>query len=78
MITLHRHNPSKNMRRFYNLLVEPDLFGGVRLACEYGRIGQSGRVIVQHYPTEQDAMLALEKKRREKVKKGYCIASERK
>jgi len=71
MITLHRLDPARNMRRFYHLALEPDLFGGVRLIYEYGRIGQPGRVIVQHYPTEEPARLALNKKRMEKLKKGY-------
>ena len=71
MITLHRLDPEKNMRRFYYLSVQPDLFGGVRLVAEFGRIGQPGRVLMQHYPTEEPALVALNKKRMEKLKKGY-------
>jgi hypothetical protein len=46
MIVLHRIEPPCNMRRFYALSLQPDLFGTVSVVKEWGRIGQpepSGR-----------------------------------
>jgi predicted DNA-binding WGR domain protein len=33
---LRRTDPARNMRRFYRLDVQPDLFGGVLLVKEWG------------------------------------------
>lgn len=37
-------SPAQKQARFYRLEIWPDLFGGVSLAREYGRIGQPGRL----------------------------------
>ena len=42
MIKLRPIDPAKNMRRFYRLDTQPDLFGGVFLMKEWGRIGAPG------------------------------------
>ena len=39
---LHRLDPARNMFRFYRLAIEPDLFGGVRLLRQWGRIAARG------------------------------------
>ena len=44
-VTLHRIDPTRNMSRFYRLDVQPDLFGGVLLVKEWGRIGARGRTV---------------------------------
>ena len=36
---LRRVDPAQNMRRFYLMQVQPDLFGGASLIREWGRIG---------------------------------------
>jgi predicted DNA-binding WGR domain protein len=40
-IILRRVDPLKNMRRFYRLDVQPDLFGQWCLIREWGRIGSA-------------------------------------
>jgi len=40
-ITLHRTDPAKNMRWFYRLDVQPELFGQWRFIREWGRIGRA-------------------------------------
>jgi predicted DNA-binding WGR domain protein len=40
LIVLHRIEPQRNMRRFYALSLQPDLFGTVSVVKEWGRIGQ--------------------------------------
>ena len=42
-IILHRTDPAKNMRRFYRLAVQPDLFGQWCFIREWGRLGRAGR-----------------------------------
>ena len=39
---LERRDRKKRMARFYSLSVQPNLFGGYSLICEWGRIGQRG------------------------------------
>ena len=38
------------MRRYYCLSVQPDLFGGYMLIREWGRIGQTGQLYIEHFP----------------------------
>jgi uncharacterized protein (DUF4415 family) len=42
-LRLRRVDPARNMCRFYRLDVQSDLFGGVLLVKEWGRIGAQGR-----------------------------------
>lgn len=44
---LRRIGPARNMRRFYRFDVQPDLFGGVLLVKEWGRIGARGRRVAE-------------------------------
>jgi hypothetical protein len=41
-VYLARIDPARNMRRFYRLDVQPDLFGGFAVMKEWGRIGARG------------------------------------
>ena len=50
-ITLHRTDPAENMRRFYRLDVQPDLFGQWCFIREWGRIGSSGQARITPFPT---------------------------
>jgi predicted DNA-binding WGR domain protein len=44
MIELRHIDPAKNTHRFYRFDTQPDLFRGVFLMKEWGRIGAPGRV----------------------------------
>lgn len=70
-MTLHRINPEKNMRRYYRMGVQPDLFGTLCLVFEWGRIGRSGQTCMVPYPTLTEAQAALDKQRAVKEKRGY-------
>ena len=48
-ITLTRTDAARNMKRFYKLDIQLDLFGAWCLVREWGRIGQPGQV--QPFPT---------------------------
>jgi predicted DNA-binding WGR domain protein len=52
VVHLRRIDPTRNMRRFYRLDVQPDLFGGVLLVKEWGRIGARGRTVAERYDSE--------------------------
>jgi predicted DNA-binding WGR domain protein len=71
-VTLRRIEPEENMRRFYRLDVQPDLFGGWSLFKEFGRIGSPGRVRYAPYPTQDAAIAALGKQRHAKERRGYA------
>jgi len=70
-VMLHRVDRGQNMARFYLLDIQPDLFGGWSLIREWGRIGRPGTVRVLPYPTEAEALDALEQQRRAKERRGY-------
>jgi hypothetical protein len=41
-VHLRRVDSARNMSRFYRLDIQPDLFGGVLLVKQWGRIGAAG------------------------------------
>ncbi|MFT6073736.1 MAG: putative DNA-binding WGR domain protein [Yoonia sp.] len=68
---LRRDVPAKNMRRFYLMTVQRDLFGGASLIREWGRVGSPGKVQVEHHPDEGRAVDALADITQRKRKRGY-------
>ena len=71
-IELRRLDPSHNMRRFYRLDIEPDLFGGVLLVKEWGRIGARGRMVAESFDSEALAAHALQRHADRKRRRGYA------
>jgi predicted DNA-binding WGR domain protein len=67
---LHRIDPEQGIRHFYSLMIERDLFGTVRLVRNWGRIGTTGREMVEVFADELEAGLALEAVARAK-RRGY-------
>jgi len=70
---LRRIDPACNMRRFYRLSVQRDLFGGACLIREWGRIGYRGQVLIETYEDEGKAITALIKLAAIKRRRGYCL-----
>ena len=70
---LCRVDPARNMRRFYRLDVQPDLFGGVLLMKEWGRIGARGRIVAERYDSAAPALAALQKRAERKRRRGYWL-----
>ena len=70
-IYLERHEPEKNMHRFYQMYVTPGIFGDWSLVREWGRIGSPGTVRKEWFESEEDAVIAGERLRDVKRKKGY-------
>jgi predicted DNA-binding WGR domain protein len=73
MTALHlcRIDPARNMRRFYRLDVQPDLFGRGLLVRQWGRIGTGGRMMVEFFDTEELALAALQRQAERKRRRGY-------
>lgn len=72
---LIRIEPARNAFRFYRLAVWPDLFGGYSLAREWGRIGSPGKLRLDSYESEEQAMAALDRLVHAKGRRGYRAAA---
>ncbi len=70
-VYLTRRDPSRNLARFYRMLLAPTLFGEWALLREWGRIGSSGTVRADPYPNAGAALLAMQALVRAKQKRGY-------
>ena len=70
-VFLRREVASRNMCRFYMMVVQRALFGGASLVREWGRIGSPGRVRIDHLPDEGRAVDALAGLAAAKRKRGY-------
>jgi predicted DNA-binding WGR domain protein len=70
-VDLKRIDPSLNMRRFYRMTIQPDLFGGACLVREWGRIGFRGQMLIEQHPDEGKAIMALMKLAAVKKRRGY-------
>jgi len=70
-LQLYRIEPDQNMRRFYRLCLQPDLFGGCTLIKEWGRIGSGGHVRHDRFSSEGQALNALIKASEAKARRGY-------
>lgn len=72
-VYLRRHDPARNMARFYRMQVLPTLFGEWDLVREWGRIGQGGQVKAGAFESLAEASAAMERFARQKVSRGYAI-----
>lgn len=70
---LRRIDPAENMRRFYRLQVQRDLFGGASLVREWGRLGCRGRILVERHADEGGAITALLDLAQRKRQRGFVI-----
>ena len=75
-VDLKRIDPSRNMRRFYRMSVQPDLFGGACLVREWGRIGLRGQMLIEPHDDEGKAVTALMKLSATKTRRGYRAVTE--
>lgn len=71
MLHLRRLDPARNMRRYYRMAIESDLFGKSSLVREWGRVGSRGQMLVETHFDEGQAVNALMKLARAKERKGY-------
>ena len=72
-IRVERVDPAANMYRFYRLRLQPDLFGGVSLLREWGRIGNQGRFMIDCFEDAGQAVDAMLSIYLSKQKRGYRL-----
>lgn len=72
-LLLHRVDPHKNMRRFYTMTIQPNLFGGSSLIRAWGRIGTHGQQKVELFQNDEAADLELDRLARIKQRRGYVV-----
>lgn len=70
---LERIRPALNERRYYELDVTPDLFGGAALLRRWGRIGRPGRVRLDLHGGRDEAERGLVRLLRAKIRRGYAV-----
>ncbi len=61
-IYLERHDPDKNLHRFYQMFVTPGIFGDWSLVREWGRVGSPGTVRKDWFDSEEEANKSLQGK----------------
>ena len=71
-LLLKRVEPARNMARFYTLSIEPTLFGDVSLVRRWGRLGTSGKQIVELHCDRNAALHAFDRLIRIKRRRGYA------
>ncbi len=70
---LEKRDIARNQARFYRMMVLPDLFGDWTLYREWGRIGQGGRVRMDRFASEDQAIAALLGLEAAKRRRGYWV-----
>ncbi|NTI46107.1 WGR domain-containing protein [Agrobacterium rhizogenes] len=68
---IQRIDPSRNMARFYEISLEPTLFGETSLVRIWGRLGTRGQQRIDVFPSEKPAVEAFLELLRQKRAKGY-------
>lgn len=58
-VQMRRIDPARNMRHFYRLSVQRDLFGRASLVREWGRIGYRGQTLVKQHTFRSGGEFAL-------------------
>ncbi|MCK1714205.1 MULTISPECIES: WGR domain-containing protein [unclassified Bradyrhizobium] len=74
---LRRIEAGRNMRRFYALSTQPTLFGEMSLIRNWGRIGTSGKIMVQTFGGCAEAVEAFGRLERAKQRRGYAAVDEK-
>jgi predicted DNA-binding WGR domain protein len=70
-VLLRRIDPARNMARFYEISLEPSLFGDWAVARRWGRIGRRGRFRLDFCDSADDAYLCIERLVALKRRRGY-------
>jgi predicted DNA-binding WGR domain protein len=69
-IYLERHEPDKNLHRFYQMHIVSGIFGDWSLVREWGRVGSPGTVRKEWFESEEEATAAGKILSKFKRKKG--------
>ena len=72
-VRLTKINQEDNKYRFYTIAITKNLFNEWSVLREWGRIGQAGQTKIDWCENLEQARDFVEKKQREKVRRGYVI-----
>jgi predicted DNA-binding WGR domain protein len=70
-VHLRRIDPSRNMRRFYTLAIQPTLFGGATVIRNWGRMGTNGQSMMETFDQPEEAVGVFSRLARTKRRRGY-------
>ena len=70
-LVLRRIDPAKNMDRFYELTLEPTLFGEWAVVRRWGRFHTDGRKRETWFEAPSPALEYFDRLHRQKVRRGY-------
>ena len=73
LIVLHKHEPERNLHRFYALQIAPNLFGAWSLVRHWGRIGTSGQQRTSWHDTKEAAEQTRDRLLHAKQRRGYRV-----
>lgn len=65
--------PQGRPPRFYQLVLQRDLFGGWSLIREWGRQGAGGRSLREYFPARDEAVTAMMRIRDDQLRRGYRL-----
>lgn len=74
-VILSRVNPEKNCFRFYEIAIEPNLFGDHALVIHWGRLGRRGNTRIASTGDLDLVEAKAQRLERQKVRKGYIPIS---
>lgn len=77
LMRLVKIDPTKNMRRFYELDIQPNLFGGHSVIRSWGRIGTKGQIKIELHDDEILAEHSCKKVQLSKLNRGYTSSRPR-
>lgn len=70
---IRRIDATRNMARFYEMSIEPDLFGGSALVRRWGRIGTRGQERIHFFEDDRQAINRFLFLVRQKRARGYRV-----
>ena len=70
-VFLHRIDPARRMARFYEISLQPSLFGDLAIVRRWGRIGCRGRFRLDFCDSAEDAYFRIERFLASKLRRGY-------
>lgn len=72
-VYMERSDHSLNLARFYQVDIQPTLFGDWAVVCRWGRIGTYGRVQQDWFPSLPEARIAYDLRVARKRLRGYSL-----
>jgi predicted DNA-binding WGR domain protein len=71
-IYMERSDHTRNLARFYQVDIQPTLFGDWAVICRWGRIGTYGRIRQDWFAFLPDAEASHARRVARKHRRGYC------